>query len=137
MEPHGKFAEEGGLMPKAHKIFLKIISDELCEEVYKKPKPLMFCAGEEGKDSCQGDSGGGAIQAEVLVGLVSHGAGCGSHPGIYTDVRRHLDWIHAAQAEEEAEGRRPVADRGVERKKAVRELIQRLIHCHGIDPRFT
>ncbi len=36
------------------------------------------CAGylEGGKDSCQGDSGGGLIYSDVVVGIVSYGPGC-------------------------------------------------------------
>ena len=29
----------------------------------------------------------------MLMGLVSSGKGCGSYPGLYTDVVRYYDWI--------------------------------------------
>ena len=55
--------------------------------------PRMICAGETGKDTCGGDSGGpltinrGAGYTE-LVGIVSFGTGCGSegYPGVYSNV---------------------------------------------------
>ena len=52
-----------------------------------------------GKDACQGDSGGPLICAiddrAVLVGVVSHGSGCGEagHPGIYAKVDYFKDWL--------------------------------------------
>lgn len=55
--------------------------------------PRMICAGETGKDTCGGDSGGpltinrGAGYTE-LVGIVSFGTGCGweGYPGVYSNV---------------------------------------------------
>jgi hypothetical protein len=55
--------------------------------------PRMICAGETGKDTCRGDSGGpltinrGAGYTE-LVGIVSFGTGCGweGYPGVYSNV---------------------------------------------------
>ena len=54
-----------------------------------------------GKDACQGDSGGPLICAiddrAVLVGVVSHGSGCGEagKPGIYgkVDFFSKEDWF--------------------------------------------
>ena len=52
-----------------------------------------------GKDACQGDSGGPLICAindkAVLVGVVSHGSGCGEagKPGIYGKVDYFKDWF--------------------------------------------
>lgn len=65
----------------------------------------MLCAGDLGKDSCSGDSGGPLISSGatpyVLLGLVSWGpvAPCGStsqnNYGVYTDVYQYLDWIES------------------------------------------
>ncbi len=65
----------------------------------------QICAGEKmgGKDSCQGDSGGGLYtndtinnkQRFVVSGIVSYGDGCGIPrlPGIYTRTSYYLDWL--------------------------------------------
>ncbi len=58
----------------------------------------MICAGEEGRDSCEGDSGGPLIAGDSglrQVGIVSFGKGCGqkSFPGVYTRIDQYLDWI--------------------------------------------
>uniref|UniRef100_A0A8D0LA26 Complement C1s n=1 Tax=Sphenodon punctatus TaxID=8508 RepID=A0A8D0LA26_SPHPU len=59
----------------------------------------MICAGEGGRDSCDGDSGGAFAFADPLnrtryyvAGLVSWGPKCGTY-GIYTKVVNYLDWI--------------------------------------------
>ena len=54
-----------------------------------------------GKDACQGDSGGPLIckieDKAVLVGVVSHGDGCGEEgkPGIYANVNYFMDWFQS------------------------------------------
>ncbi|XP_062985014.1 complement C1r subcomponent isoform X2 [Elgaria multicarinata webbii] len=61
----------------------------------------MFCAGSpmEGKDTCQGDSGGAltvrdpVTQRWVATGIVSWGIDCGKGYGFYTKVINYLDWI--------------------------------------------
>lgn len=59
-----------------------------------------MCAGEEGKDTCTGDSGGPImIQATkgtwFLEGIVSYGASCGNKdfPGVYTYCPSYYNWI--------------------------------------------
>ena len=52
-----------------------------------------------GKDACQGDSGGPLIcsiaEKAVIVGVVSHGSGCGEEgkPGIYARVGFFKEWF--------------------------------------------
>ena len=52
-----------------------------------------------GKDACQGDSGGPLLcsmdNKAILVGVVSHGSGCGEagKPGIYANVDYFKDWF--------------------------------------------
>ncbi|XP_072946134.1 transmembrane protease serine 9-like [Epargyreus clarus] len=55
----------------------------------------MFCAGDEVRDACQGDSGGGAVSRGMLAGISSFGIGCGRVPGIYTNISHHeiRTWI--------------------------------------------
>lgn len=65
--------------------------------------PEVICAGSsDGRDTCNGDSGGPMTRAEgkerVLVGLVSFGYGCGikGTPGLYVNVREYRNWIDGA-----------------------------------------
>ena len=57
-----------------------------------------------GKDSCQGDSGGPLIcsidEKAVLVGVVSHGSGCGEEgkPGVYANVNFFKTWFKTGYA---------------------------------------
>ncbi|XP_028984801.1 calcium-dependent serine proteinase-like [Betta splendens] len=63
----------------------------------------MFCAGKEGKDSCQQDSGGPFTTPVLsarggpysLMGIVSWGPPCGErkYKGYYTKVKNYVDWI--------------------------------------------
>eukprot|EP00588_Corethron_pennatum_P002485 CAMPEP_0194297916 /NCGR_PEP_ID=MMETSP0169-20130528/59877_1 /TAXON_ID=218684 /ORGANISM="Corethron pennatum, Strain L29A3" /LENGTH=335 /DNA_ID=CAMNT_0039047845 /DNA_START=477 /DNA_END=1484 /DNA_ORIENTATION=+ len=62
--------------------------------------PRMMCTlGPNNRDACQGDSGGPLIKPgrnaadDVLVGVVSWGIGCGTNPGVYSDVGEALVWI--------------------------------------------
>ena len=58
---------------------------------------------EGGKDACQGDSGGPLICAidnqAILVGVVSHGSGCGEagKPGIYGNVDFFKEWFRTGE----------------------------------------
>ncbi|XP_061590679.1 trypsin I-P1-like [Cololabis saira] len=58
----------------------------------------MMCAGSPygGKDSCQGDSGGPLVCSGYFEGIVSWGISCANpyYPGVYTKVRRYVDWIN-------------------------------------------
>ena len=57
-----------------------------------------------GKDACQGDSGGPLIcafeETAVLVGVVSHGSGCGEEgkPGIYAKVDFFKEWFKSSES---------------------------------------
>jgi len=99
------------------KVNLPVIDSEQCAQEYNTLKKTVsfddkFCAGEDGKDSCNGDSGGPMVinkfskqTKELLtnndeshwiqVGIVSFGpALCGqSIPGVYTRVSKHIEWI--------------------------------------------
>lgn len=89
--------------PKLRQVTVPIWENRKCSVVYKKNLTESFlCAGfeEGGKDACQGDSGGplmteGVNERMMVVGVVSHGIGCGSpgYPGVYTRTSTYLDWI--------------------------------------------
>uniref|UniRef100_T1J921 Peptidase S1 domain-containing protein n=1 Tax=Strigamia maritima TaxID=126957 RepID=T1J921_STRMM len=59
----------------------------------------MICAGDFGKDSCTGDSGGPLMIQKgnqwIQLGIVSWGIQCGSThlPGVYTRVSHFRNWI--------------------------------------------
>ncbi|CAF4949272.1 trypsin-3-like [Pieris napi] len=60
----------------------------------------MFCAGNfflGGESTCQGDSGGAAVQDGMAVGIVSFGRGCGQalSPSAFANIASPLlrDWI--------------------------------------------
>ena len=83
--------------------------DQCNEDLNKNLDDTHFCAGGElGKDSCNGDSGGGLFSDLIegqdktgldrkweVVGIVSFGSRrCGNgKPGVYTRVSKYLQWI--------------------------------------------
>ena len=89
--------------PKLRQVTVPIWENRKCSTMYKRNLTDSFlCAGYEqgGQDACQGDSGGplmveGPEQRMMLVGVVSHGIGCGApgYPGVYTRVTTFMDWI--------------------------------------------
>ncbi|KAH8370964.1 hypothetical protein KR093_005697, partial [Drosophila rubida] len=75
-----------------------------CQQSYKRSIDVtQLCAGDVGKDSCNGDSGGPLAyiahfndrQRFVQYGVVSFGSHiCGDgHPGVYTNVASYIRWI--------------------------------------------
>ncbi|KAJ3647421.1 hypothetical protein Zmor_005585 [Zophobas morio] len=85
---------------------IPIIDKDKCREIVEDASmgPGQFCAGgDEGFDSCRGDSGGPVMRVEsfgdtpryYIVGLVSFGPrDCGTDkPAIYTDVTKYKKWI--------------------------------------------
>lgn len=87
-------------------VALSVLSQSTCAKVaiYRTALiPETICAGSnDGRDSCNGDSGGPMTRAEgkerVLVGLVSFGYGCGIKgvPGLYVNAGAYREWIAAA-----------------------------------------
>ena len=84
-------------------VMLRVVRPRVCRRKFRTMTSGMICAGgQEGKDSCQSDSGGpltvrsGSGQ-HVLIGVNSHGhiAGCGSegYPGVFTRISRYRTWI--------------------------------------------
>jgi secreted trypsin-like serine protease len=77
---------------RLQEVDIPVRSDQTCADSFAEyDGSIMVCAGEPGRDSCFGDSGGplfGTVDGvRRLVGIVSFGAGCGGDtPGAYTEV---------------------------------------------------
>ena len=79
--------------------------DELCAGLPHSSKQrknsLQNFVTSPGKDACKGDSGGPLIcdinNRAVIVGIVSHGRGCGEEgkPGIYAKVDYFKKWLNS------------------------------------------
>ncbi|XP_060849920.1 venom protease-like isoform X1 [Rhopalosiphum padi] len=82
-------------------IQIPVIDMEYCKWLYESRRVVIdyrnICAGETGKDSCQGDSGSPLMWLKekqfYLIGISSYGLGCGDNPGLYTNVSSYMDWI--------------------------------------------
>jgi trypsin len=90
--------KEGGAMPdNLRKVAVPMVSRAQCQKAYPgQVNTSMICAGEKGKDSCQGDSGGALIYQGKLAGIVSWGEGCArpGKPGVYSNVALDLFFIN-------------------------------------------
>ena len=80
------------------KVCVPFVTPEICKSYYGSNDITdgMICAGEEGKDSCQGDGGGPMVDhAGKQVGVVSWGIGCAlaGYPGVFARVSYYADWI--------------------------------------------
>ena len=79
---------------KLRQVTLPVVADRYCNEIYSNPTtPSQFCAGYiEGKDACEGDSGGPAVvqvdDTWVHAGMVSSGAPCQWYYGWYGKYTR-------------------------------------------------
>jgi len=101
----GLLEEQGRGSDILQEVAVPILANDVCADLYHRAGETitdnMLCAGMAGKDSCQGDSGGGMLAADSegpdqVVGVVSWGIGCARQgfPGVYTRVANFLDWIH-------------------------------------------
>ncbi|XP_055323307.1 serine protease easter-like isoform X2 [Sitodiplosis mosellana] len=99
--------ENGTLSDVKMKVEINGFNWNRCNDKYgRRLIAAQLCAGgEEGKDSCSGDSGGPlhaddktsrGIPYTYLAGIVSRGpqrCGTPGYPAIYTKVDQYLDWI--------------------------------------------
>ena len=81
-----------------HIVSLPYVNKANCEQFLSMQITVnMLCAGAYGIDSCIGDSGGPLFIQQgssiVVTGIVSWGIGCGTLPGVYTNVRQYTGWI--------------------------------------------
>ncbi|GMF38804.1 unnamed protein product [Phytophthora fragariaefolia] len=87
--------ENGSQSLMMEEVNVNIISNAECNKGYRRRiTEGMLCAGDgNGKDTCNGDSGGPLIANNVLVGIVSWGGKCGANAGVYTRVSYVRDYI--------------------------------------------
>lgn len=84
---------------KLRQVNLPVVADSYCNDIYTDQViPSQFCAGYyEGKDACDGDSGGPAVlQVDgkwVHAGIVSTGVSCESYNGCYGKYTRTSEYI--------------------------------------------
>lgn len=100
----GSLRENGPQPEELMEVTVRIWENAECKSTYGKAAPggiesHMLCAGQKGKDSCNGDSGGPMVMGTgstwSQIGVVSWGIGCGKshYPGVYTRVTVVRDWI--------------------------------------------
>ncbi|MEM7499611.1 MAG: serine protease [Pseudomonadota bacterium] len=108
----GRTSEGGPFSPTLKTVRLPYSDQFACQDHHGRigldVTEGSFCAGfiTGGADSCNADSGGGAIfkrtrtdgfaqEQNMLVGVVSWGVGCARYglQGIYTDVLPHVHWL--------------------------------------------
>jgi secreted trypsin-like serine protease len=106
----GSLSENGPQPDVLMEVTVKIWDNKVCKETYGPAAPggimdHMMCAGQKGKDSCSGDSGGpmqiGSGSTWTQIGVVSWGIGCGKshYPGVYSRVSSLRDWIDKITSE--------------------------------------
>lgn len=92
----GRLSELGESSDKLMGVQLIKIGQEECKKTIRSISKVHICAiGENGEDSCFGDSGGGLVYNNTLFGVVSFGRGCGrpGMPGVYAAVAEVTEWI--------------------------------------------
>jgi len=105
----GKTDNNKPVSPRLQQVSVPLVNNPTCKDKYGAAiagvdiGTTQLCAGEDGKDSCAGDSGGPMLSSELnngrwaVIGIVSFGARglCANSlfPGVYTRVDKYLDWI--------------------------------------------
>jgi len=99
----GLTANGGSTSPVLLSVQIPVVTKEACQTTWPTVNDNQLCLGgkNSGKNSCEGDSGGGAIykkgNVNYVVGIVSFGpeAGCGIEYQVYTRVTSFISWIEA------------------------------------------
>lgn len=97
-------SERGGISDQLRAVELPIATTFDCRDAFGsafRPDTMVCAGGEDGRDSCSGDSGGpllaaGEAAAAVQIGIVSFGSNpCGQRgvPGVYTRVSAYGAWL--------------------------------------------
>jgi secreted trypsin-like serine protease len=106
----GHTRENGSISQELLEVSVPLVRMDQCQPLLAPTLAVpenTLCAGEYGKDTCRGDSGGplfmrqaGSKAGAVQFGITSFGAGCGrpDSPGVYTRVAAYTPWIHKTMA---------------------------------------
>nr|AUI10830.1 putative PQM protease precursor [Peucetia striata] len=105
----GKLKSDGPISAELREASLPLVPFETCKKIYADDDsefepvqvlPSMLCAGGNGKDACQYDSGGPLFQYDkkgvaTLIGTVANGAECAymHYPGMYMKVSAFKSWM--------------------------------------------
>merc|ERR1711988_2004029 len=102
----GRLRSGGQLPDILQEVNVTTMTNQQCRERYgySRITDHMICAGDVGRDSCHGDSGGplsvlGQDDRYSQIGIVSWGNGCAEpgYPGVYTRLTSLLDWVNQPQ----------------------------------------
>ncbi|XP_044140310.1 serine protease ami-like [Bufo gargarizans] len=95
----GKIRRTGRKTDVLNEAMVPVISPEICNRrdyYHGEITANMMCAGDNRRDSCEGDSGGPLICNGVAEAIVSSGSSvCGNlkRPGVYTRIYPYNVWI--------------------------------------------
>ncbi|CAL4087437.1 unnamed protein product, partial [Meganyctiphanes norvegica] len=106
--------------PLIQTAFVNLVENSRCERIWRKhaqehfdslttfsyPQGLtnqLLCAGREGVDACNGDSGGPMFHQDdeglhTIIGVIAKGIKCSTEPivpGFYTNIANYIDWIYS------------------------------------------
>ncbi|XP_063839198.1 trypsin alpha-3-like [Ostrinia nubilalis] len=88
----GQLSDQGLMMTE-----LQFVDSKTCSTMHNVTiTPDMFCLYGKGiRDTCKGDSGGGILWNNMVVGITSHGDGCAriDKPSVYANVFYFRKWI--------------------------------------------
>ena len=102
------FGVQGKFQNVLKEVDLPVLTHFDCEQKLKRTrlgrdfaldKGFVCAGGEQNKDACKGDGGGGLVcdvhGTWYLAGIVSWGVGCGEVdvPGVYAKISEYTPWI--------------------------------------------
>nr|AUI10831.1 putative PQM protease precursor [Viridasius fasciatus] len=105
----GRIRSDGPISAELREVTLSLVPWRDCKDIYGNPNsefdyiqvvPHMLCAGGNGKDACEFDSGGPLFQVDksgiaTLIGTVANGAECAykHYPGMFMKVSAFKSWM--------------------------------------------
>nr|AUI10835.1 putative PQM protease precursor [Zoropsis spinimana] len=108
----GRIKSDGPISAELREVTLPLVPWQKCKAIYGSKNsefnyvqvvPSMLCAGGNGKDACEFDSGGPFFQYDkngvaTLIGTVANGAECAykDYPGMFMKVSAFKGWMDKA-----------------------------------------